>query len=120
MSCACATLATGTDHADVLQNTAGEATWAADGKSFFYTLQDDNHRPLKTFRHVLGTTQADDVLVYEEKDTGMFTGVGKTNSEKCIVIDIHDHDTSEIWLIDAEKPDGDAAPRRGARAGHRI
>jgi oligopeptidase B len=97
--------ATGADHTDVLHNTAGEATWAADGNSFFYTLQDDNHRPLKTFRHVLGTRQDDDVLVYEEKDTGKFTGVSITNSEKWIVIDSHDHDTSELWLIDAEKPD---------------
>ena len=93
----------------MLENTAGDATWAADGKSFFYTLQDENHRPLKTYRHVLGTQQADDVLVYEEKDTGKFTGVANTNSEKWITIDIHDHDTSEIWLIDAEKPDD--APR---------
>jgi oligopeptidase B len=97
--------ATGADHTDVLHNTAGEATWAADGKSFFYTLQDDNHRPLKTFRHVLGTIQDADVLVYEEKDTGKFTGVSITNSEKWIVIDSHDHDTSELWLIDAEKPE---------------
>jgi len=97
--------ATGQDHADVLENTAGEATWAADGKSFFYTLQDENHRPLKTFRHVLGTAQADDTLVYEETDTGKFTGVSITNSQKWIVIDSHDHDTSELWLIDAEKPE---------------
>ena len=96
--------ATGAEHADVLENTAGEATWAADGKSFFYTLQDENHRPLKTYRHVLGSPQAEDVLVYEEKDTGKFTGIGLTNSEKYIVIDIHDHDTSELWLIDADKP----------------
>ena len=87
----------GEDAADVLQNTASGATWAADGRSFFYTLQDDNHRPLKTFRHVLGTSQETDVLVYEEKDTGMFTGVSKTSSEKYILVDIHDHDTSEIW-----------------------
>ena len=97
--------ATGTEHKDVLENTAGEATWTTDGKSFFYTLQDDNHRPLKTFRHVLGTEQSADTLVYEEKDTGKFTGVGKTNSEMWITIDIHDHDTSEIWLIDAARPD---------------
>jgi oligopeptidase B len=101
--------ATGQDHGDVVQNTAGGATWSADGKSYFYTLQDDNHRPLKTFRHVLGTPQAQDILVHEEKDTGMFTGVGKTNSEKYILVDIHDHDTSEIWLIDAERPED--APR---------
>jgi len=92
------------DHADVLQNTAGGATWAADGKSYFYTLQDENHRPLKTFQHVLGHPQAADRLVYEEKDTGKFTGVGKTSSEAFIAIDIHDHDTSEVWIIDAGRP----------------
>ena len=97
--------ATGTEHKDVLENTTGEATWTADGRSYFYTLQDDNHRPLKTFRHHLGTEQSADTLIYEEKDTGKFTGVGKTNSEKWITISIHDHDTSEIWLIDAENPD---------------
>jgi oligopeptidase B len=97
--------ATGQDMADVLENTAGDTVWAADGKSFFYTLQDGNHRPLKTFRHKLGTKQEDDVLIYEEKDTGKFSGVSITNSEKWIVISSHDHDTSELWLIDAEKPD---------------
>ena len=96
---------TGHDMGDVLHNTAGDATWASDGKSFFYTLQDENHRPLKIFRHVLGTEQKDDALVYEEQDTGKFTGVSITNSEKYIVIDVHDHDTSELWLIDADKPE---------------
>ena len=98
-------LATATDHDDLLTNTAGGAVWARDGKSIFYTLQDENHRPLKTFRHVLGTKQADDVLVYEEKDTGLFTGVGSTSSEKFIIVSAHDHDTSECWLIDADKPE---------------
>ncbi len=93
------------DHDDLLTNTAGGAVWARDGKSIFYTLQDENHRPLKTFRHVLGTKQADDILVYEEKDTGLFTGVGSTSSEKFIIVSAHDHDTSECWLIDADKPD---------------
>ena len=97
-------LATGKDKRERLKNTAGDAVWAADGKSFFYTVQDKNHRPLKTYLHVLGTTQADDKLIYAEKDTGLFTGVDKTASEKYIKIDIHDHDTSEVWLIDADKP----------------
>jgi oligopeptidase B len=39
----------------------------------------------------------------------LFTGVGSTFSEKFIVIGINDHDTSEIWLIDADKPS--SAPR---------
>ena len=95
---------TGKDHDDVLQNTSGDATWAADGKSIFYTSQDENHRPLKTFHHVLGTPQSADRLVYEETDTGKFTGVGLTHSERFIVISSHDHDTSESWIIDAANP----------------
>ena len=97
-------LATGKDADDVLLNTAGDAVWAADGKSFFYTLQDDNHRPLKTFHHILGQPQAKDRLVFEENDTGLFSGVGKTSSERFIVIGSHDHDTSESWIIDATRP----------------
>jgi oligopeptidase B len=98
-------LATGADHDDLLLNTSGGAVWTADGKTIFYTTQDENHRPLKTYRHTLGTPQSDDVLVHDEKDTGLFTGVGSTSSEKFIMVDIHDHDTSEIWLIDSDKPE---------------
>jgi oligopeptidase B len=97
---------TAKDMKDVLMNTGGGAVWDKYGKSFFYTLQDDNHRPLQTFRHILGTKQSDDVLVFDEKDTGMFTSVGSTQSEDYIVISVHDHDTSEIWLIDAADPAG--------------
>ena len=97
-------LASGKDQDDALHDTAGEAAWAADGKSYFYTMQDEHHRPLKTYHHILGQAQAEDRLVYEEKDTGLFSGVGKTNSERYIVIGSHDHDTSENWLIDAERP----------------
>ncbi len=100
-------LSTGLDRDDVLENTSGGAVWAADGKSFFYTTQDESHRPLKTWAHALGTSQSDDRLIYEEMDTGLFTGVGSTSSEKFITIDIHDHDTSEVWLIDADKPHSD-------------
>jgi oligopeptidase B len=97
-------LATGSDHDDLLVNTSGGAVWSADGKSIFYTAQDENHRPLKSYHHILGTPQSADVLVHDEKDTGLFTGVGITSSEKFIMIDIHDHDTSEVWLIDADEP----------------
>ncbi len=94
-------LATGRDLDDVLTNTAGSASWMLDGTSFYYTLQDENHRPMKTFRHRLGEAQSADEMVFEETDTGMFTGVSQTLSERYIVISVHDHETSECWLIDA-------------------
>ncbi|WP_119392655.1 S9 family peptidase [Taklimakanibacter lacteus] len=106
-------LATARELPDVIENTGGGASWAADGKSFLYTQQDEHHRPLKIFRHVLGSAASADVLVYEEKDTGFFAGVGKTQSDRFFVIDTHDHETSEAYLIDAATPD--AAPRLIAR-----
>jgi len=96
--------ATGKDLPDLIENTSGGATWSADGQYFFYTIQDEHHRPLKSYRHKLGTAQSDDVLIFEEKDTGKFTGVGPTHSDRYIIVSVHDHDTSECWVIDAEKP----------------
>lgn len=108
-------LATGVDGDVEIVNTGGGAVWSPDMKYIYYTLQDDNHRPLKTFRHKVGTTQAEDELVFEEKDTGMFTGVGQTRSRRFVTIDVNDHDTSEVWLIDTLKADAKpvcVAPRK--------
>ncbi|OCP07123.1 MULTISPECIES: S9 family peptidase [unclassified Ensifer] len=92
-------LATGEDLADVIENTGGGGAWAPDGKSFFYTVLDDNHRPSKIFHHVLGTAQADDRLVFEETDPGFFMSVGGSLLDDFIYIDIHDHETSEYRLL---------------------
>jgi oligopeptidase B len=102
-------LATGNDLADAIDNTAGGASWAADGRSVLYTQQDEHHRPLKIFRHVLGAPSSADTLVYEEGSAGFFAGVGKTQSDRFFVIDTHDHETSEAYLIDTASPE--AAPR---------
>ncbi len=92
-------LATKQDLDDVLENTAGGGVWAPDGKSFFYTLQDENHRPSKVFHHIVGQPQSSDRLVYEEKDPGFFMGVGGSLLDDFIFIDIHDHETSEYRLL---------------------
>ncbi|MFY8100843.1 MAG: S9 family peptidase, partial [Allorhizobium sp.] len=92
-------LATKQDLDDVLENTAGGGVWAPDGKSFFYTLQDENHRPSKVFHHIVGQPQSSDRLVYEEKDPGFFMGVGDSLLDDFIFIDIHDHETSEYRLL---------------------
>ncbi|HEY4203251.1 MAG TPA: S9 family peptidase [Devosiaceae bacterium] len=96
-------LETGKEIADRIENSAGDGVWSSDSKSFYYTELDDNHRPFRVRQHVLGTPQADDSIVFEEADPGFFVGVDKTLSEKFIVIDAHDHQTSEVWLIDAHK-----------------
>ncbi|WP_250957747.1 S9 family peptidase [Rhizobium sp. CG5] len=92
-------LATGEDLGDVIENSGGGGAWAPDGKSFFYTLQDDNHRPSKVFHHIIGQPQSEDRLVYEETDPGFFMGVGGSLLDDYIYIDIHDHETSEYRIL---------------------
>jgi oligopeptidase B len=100
---------TGEDLPDTLSETSGSVVWGRDGSFFFYVRVDENHRPLKVYRHRLGTAQADDVLVYEEKDAGWFTRVGESASGRFCVVSGGDHDTTEQWLIDLSSPD--ATPR---------
>ncbi|MCA1968593.1 MAG: S9 family peptidase, partial [Rhizobium sp.] len=92
-------LTTGEDLADEIENTGGGGAWAPDGKSFFYTLQDENHRPSKVFHHIVGQPQSQDRLVYEEKDPGYFMGVGGSLLDDFIYLDIHDHETSEYRIL---------------------
>ncbi|MDA7947673.1 MAG: S9 family peptidase [Hyphomicrobiaceae bacterium] len=87
-----------------IPDTAGGAVWANDSKTLFYSRLDENHRPRQIFRHTLGTEPDQDVLIYEEADPGFFVGVGMTQSRAFIVIDAHDHQTSEIRIIDANAP----------------
>jgi oligopeptidase B len=98
-------LATGQDFEDAIPDTRGANVWARDGRTLFYVRLDDHHRPMFVFRHTVGTHAERDVLVYQEPDIGFYVGVGHTLSGKFIVIDAHDHQTSECRLIDADAPE---------------
>ena len=96
---------TGKELEDQIINTSGGTVWAADSKSFFYIVQDENHRPHKVFQHKLGDDAANDRLVYEEKNPGFFLSLNKTSSGNLILIDANDHITSEIRYIPTDKAD---------------
>jgi oligopeptidase B len=100
--------ATGGDLDDVVEETDGGVVWSKDGKSFFYVKLDDNHRPMQVWRHRLGTKQADDILIYEEPDSGWFTHLHESSSGRFCVIAGGDHETSEQRLIDLADPDAPA------------
>lgn len=102
-------LSNGNELPDQIEETTGAAIWDADSSGVFYTVLDDNHRPCKVFYHKLGTDQSEDHLVYEEPDAGFFLGVGKTLSGGYILLDSHDHETSEVRVVPADAPK--AAPQ---------
>ncbi|TBW41009.1 S9 family peptidase [Siculibacillus lacustris] len=97
-------LTMGVDLDDRIEETGGEAVWAADGQSFFYVRLDAEHRPSRVLRHVIGRPSAEDSLVYEEADAGFFVGLDKTRSGAFVVISVHDHETSEALVIPADAP----------------
>jgi oligopeptidase B len=100
-------LATGIDLPDVIPDTRGSVVWAADSRTLFYVRLDDNHRPQSVWRHTLGTALDADVKVYEEPDAGFFVAISGTQSNRFVQIVVHDHQTSEVHLMEAANP---AAP----------
>jgi oligopeptidase B len=97
------------DHDDLVEETDGTVVWSADSTAFYYIKLDDNHRPMQVWRHRLGTAQANDVLIYEETDSGWFTHIHESASGRFCVIAGGDHETSEQRLVDLAA--SDAAPR---------
>ena len=77
------------------------------------------YRPYQVWRHTLGTPVADDVLVLEEPDERFELCVRATRSGGLVVLWAESRDTREVWVVDADDPDGPAAlgrrpaPRRG-------
>ncbi len=97
------------DNAETVSDTSGSGVWNAQSDGFYYTRVDANHRPSRLFFHKLGTSESQDRLIHEEKDPGFFLGVGGSSLDDFIFIDIHDHETSEVWLIPAN--DASAEPK---------
>ena len=97
-------LETGHPLDDTIERCSGGFVWAADHETLLYTVLDDNHRPCKVLRHRVGSDPTDDAVVYEEPDAGFFVNVGLTESRRFVVIDAHDHVTSEVRLVDAARP----------------
>ncbi len=102
-------LASERDLDDEIGETGGEAVWSADGAHLFYVRLDEQHRPSRVYRHRVGTSAGDDVLVYEEADAGFFVGLDKTQSGRFILISVHDHETAEVHTIPADRPEAPPA-----------
>ena len=90
---------------DEIAGVIGGATWDRDGENFYYTTVDDAWRADKIWRHRLGTAQADDELVHHETDGRFWVGVGRTRSDRFLVIAAGSKTTSEYRFLDADAPE---------------
>ena len=100
-------LESGKIYDDKVENTTGSSVWGNDGKTLFYAKKDPvTLRSDKIYRHTLGTSTDQDVLVFHEKDSTFTTFVYKTKSKKYLVIGSVSTLTSEYQILDANDPEG--------------
>ncbi|MGZ4494948.1 MAG: oligopeptidase B, partial [Nocardioides sp.] len=108
-------LTTGERLPDEIPGTLGGAVWDLSGSTVFYTTVDDSWRIDKVWRHVLGSPVEDDVLVFHETDERFWTSVGRTRSDRFLVIASGSKTTTEYAVLEADDPTGEfrvVAPRR--------
>ena len=89
-----------------IKDTSGSILFSMDDKYIFYSKLDENHRPRKIFRHKLGTSVKEDVLIFEEKTEAFTVSIGLSSDEKYYFISTSDHNTSEQYYfsVNEEKP----------------
>lgn len=100
-------LQTGELLTDKIVEVDGNVVWANDHKTFFYVRMDDTMRPYQLYRHVIGNSTDQDVLVYEEEDSGFYLGCYKTKSNAYLFILLGSKITHELHYLDANNPEGE-------------
>jgi oligopeptidase B len=104
-------LETGVDLEDRIDDTSNAGVaWSRDGAWIFYVTPDAQERPATVWRHRIGTPPADDVVVHDETDERFFVTIGSTRSDDWIVIQAASRTSSEVLLVDTDRPTDAAAP----------
>jgi oligopeptidase B len=93
------------DIADVIPDVAGPVEWTSDATAFYYVRLDEHHRPSRVYRHRLGTPTSADTLIFEATEPGFFVALSQTQSARFVTISQHDHETSEVFLLDLQDPE---------------
>jgi oligopeptidase B len=101
-------LSDGRDGAEIVERSDGSVVWMRDSSAFLYVRVDDNHRTAQVFRHRVGSDPAGDQLVLEETDPRWFVSLKRSASARFGIVSMHDHSSTETWLIDLWNADAPA------------
>lgn len=107
-------LRTGELYEDTITGIGPGATWAADNRTLYYSTLDEAWRPDTIWRHRLGSGLPAQ-KVYHEPDERYWLGVGRTRSDKYVIVAAGSAVTSEVRYADATDPEAEFTivwPRR--------
>ncbi|HSV39080.1 MAG TPA: S9 family peptidase [Nocardioidaceae bacterium] len=99
---------------DQIPDTSYGATWDLTGQHLFYSTVDPSWRTDKVWRHEVGSSEPG-VLVHHEIDERFWVSMGRTRSDKYLVLAVGSKVTSEYRILEADDPTGEfrvVAPRR--------
>ena len=74
-------------------------SWGMDSTEIFYVTVDKSKRPYRVWKHIVGTNEKDDLLLYEEMDNKFTVDISKSYDEKYIFIDINSSTTTEVYCV---------------------
>ena len=84
---------------DIVKGTDGTFEWDGDSRSFYYLTLDDQRRPYRVWRHVVGTNQYEDICILEELDDRSWVRLLKSTSGDFVFVRSATKMTSEIYAI---------------------
>lgn len=87
-----------------IADTMGTPFWSSDSCTLLYVALDKHWRPYQVKAHHPHLPSTPDQVLYEEKTNGFWVGLSSTQSREWFVIDAHDHETSELYLISTREP----------------
>jgi len=96
-------LETGVLLPDRIEEVTYGVEWSEDGRTLFYLTMDPASRPWRLYRHEMGSTRRDE-LVYQEDDGTFILSLAKTRSRRWLLLESASHSSSEVRLLDAERP----------------
>ncbi len=98
-------LRTGETLATAIADVETEFAWANDNRTVLYIAKDpETLLGLYVRRHTLGTSGADDPLVFEQSDHSFYTGVCRSKSDRFLFIYMESTVASEWRYADAGDP----------------
>ena len=98
-------LRTGEFLSDVIHAVEPDLAWANDNRTVLYIEKDpETLLGLRVKKHLLGSDPAGDVLVFEQTDKSLYTGLSKSKSDRFLFIHMEGTLSSESRYADANDP----------------
>lgn len=97
-------LETGQLLADTIEGVFYGIAFSPDSSTVFYTVVDQTWRPHQIRAHRLGTSPAEDKIVFEENDPGMWLGFDLSPDRKTLMISSGNSEYAETSILDLTAP----------------